>query len=101
MRAAFAEHVKLKYYANASSNAGGNRGARNPEPGKWSKAPDQAGIKAHIDEVRQPEYTHCNGRISGAAKDGIDTKEQKNDARTAQHDSCERRTDTQNDRSGC
>src|SRR5579864_7344353 len=100
VRAALAEHVKLKQDANASSDAGGNRGPCNAEPGKWSKAPDQAGIEEQIDAVRQPENTHGNGCISGAAKDRIDEEKQEDDAGTAQHDSRVKRADAQNPRSG-
>src|SRR5262249_26385553 len=96
VRAALAEHVKLKHDANASSYAGGNRGPGNAEPGKWSKAPDQAGIEAQVDEVRQPENAHGNSCVSGAAKDRIDEKKQKDDAGTAQHDSRVKRPDAQN-----
>ena len=87
MRAALAEHVKLKNDANASSYAGGNRSPCNAQPGKGPEAPDEAGIEAQIDEVRQPENTHCNGCISSTAKDRIDEKEQEDDAGAAQHDS--------------
>ena len=100
VRAALAEHVKLKHDANASSDAGGNRGPCNAEPGKRPKAPDQAGIEEQIDAVRQPENTHGNGCISGAAKDRIDEKKQQDDAGTAQHDSRVKRADAQNPRTG-
>src|SRR5262249_51785797 len=96
----FAEHVKLKQDANASPYAGGNRGPCNTEPGKWPKAPDEAGIEAQVDEVGQPENSHGNGCISGAAKDCIDEKKQKDDAGTAQHDSRVKRANAQNSRTG-
>ncbi len=87
VRAALAEHIKLKHNANASPYAGGNRGACDTKPGKRSKPANKAGIEEQVDEVRKPENTHSNGCVSGAAKDRIDEKKQKDDAGAAQHDS--------------
>src|SRR5438270_14062000 len=100
VRAALAEHVKLKPDANTSSDAGGHRSPCNAKPGEWSKPANKAGIKEKINEVRQPENTHGNGCVSGTAKDRINEKKQEDDAGAAQHDSCVKRANAQNARPG-
>jgi len=53
---------------------------------KWPDAEDKARIKNQIDDVGDPEQTHGDGGVTGAAEDGVVQKEKENGAAAAERD---------------
>src|ERR1700679_2938442 len=79
-----AQPVELVEDPNASPGEGSEGGAGHAEFRERPQAKYQAGIKNQVEDVRNPQQTHGDRRIPGAAEDGIVQKEQQNHARAAQ-----------------
>src|SRR5215469_13734020 len=84
-RVATGEAVELVEDAGTASDGGGNGCTGNTEARKGSEAEDEAGAEQDVDRVGEPEDSHCDCRVAGAAEDGVDQKEQKNSRASAQH----------------
>ena len=53
---------------------------------KGAKAEDQARIQNQVEDVRDPQQTHCYGGVAGSAKDGVVEEKHQNDTGAAKRD---------------
>src|SRR5688572_8137876 len=76
-----------------ASNIGCNSSTSHTQLWKGTQPKNETGAQQNVDRVCEPENAHCNGRITGAAKNRVD-QEKKNDGGIApKHDPGEVRSD--------
>src|SRR5713101_350188 len=82
------ETIELVEHANAASGECSESRTGNAKLGEWSPAEDEARIKDEIDDVGDPEQTHGDGGVTGAAEDGVVEKEHHDRSAAAKGDAC-------------
>src|SRR5713226_169091 len=80
------ETIELIENADAAADERGEGRAGDPEFGEWTPTEDEARIEDEIDDVGDPEQTHGDGGVTGAAKDGVVKKEKHYYATAAEGD---------------
>ena len=78
--------VELIEHADAAAGESSEGRAGDTELGKWPPAENETGIEDEIDDVRDPEQSHGDGRVAGPAKDGVVEKEHHDNATAAERD---------------
>src|SRR5258708_8181075 len=77
------EAVELVEHANASAAKRGQRGTRYTQTRKRAEAENEARVKDQVEDVGYPKKTHGDGRIAGAAENGVVKKEHDDGAASA------------------
>ena len=83
----FQKAIELVDHSDATPSECRQRRARDAHPWERPPAENQARVEHQVDDVRHPEQAHGDGRVSGAAEDGVVQKEQKHRTAAAQADS--------------
>src|SRR6266446_2279146 len=78
--------VELIKDANAAAGERGEGGARYAELGERSPAEDEARVEDEVDDVGDPQQTHGDGGVTGAAEDSVVEKKQHDGAAAAEGD---------------
>src|SRR5713226_8758217 len=82
------ETIELVEHANAASSECSKSRTGNTKLGEWSPTEDEARIEDKIDDVGDPEQTHGDGGVTGAAEDGVVEKEHHDRSAAAEGDAC-------------
>src|SRR6266851_5698073 len=82
------ETIELVEHANATSGECSESRTGNAKLGEWSPTEDEARIEDEIDDVGDPEQTHGDGGVTGAAEDGVVEKEHHDRSAAAKGDAC-------------
>src|SRR5260370_11588749 len=85
-RRAAEQAIELIENADAAADERGEGRAGDPEFGEWAQTKDEARIKDEIDDVGDPEQTHGDGGVTGAAEDRVVKKEKHDGAAAAEGD---------------
>src|SRR6266849_486855 len=82
------ETIELVEHADAASGERSESRTGNAKLGEWSPTEDEARIEDKIDDVGDPEQTHGDGGVTGAAEDGVVEKEHHDRSAAAEGDAC-------------
>ena len=78
--------VKLIEHADAAAGESSEGRASDAELRKWPPAENETGIEDEIDDVRDPQKAHGDGRVAGPAKNGVVEKEHHDNATASERD---------------
>ncbi len=80
------QSIELVQDAGAAADRRPDRRARHAQPRERPDAEHQQRTQDDVDQVRDREHAHRDGRIAGTAEDGVDEEDQQDDDVAAEHD---------------